>query len=235
MLSNPGKTMPNGKILIVDDEDDIRELLVAYLEKEGYQVSEAEDGQRAVQTAQEQTPDVVILDIMLPKMSGLEVLSALRRDSDVYVIMLTAKTEEVDKLVGLNMGADDYLTKPFSPRELVARVNAAMRRLTHITTEDETQVYQTAHVRLDDGAHKAWVDDELLDLTAIEFAMLLTLMRHKGQALTRDQLLEHVWGTNYYGESRVVDVHIGHIRKKLGDRFIETVWGVGYRFEDAGD
>ena len=223
----------DGKILIVDDEDDIRELLVAYLEKEGYQVFQAEDGEKAVQVAREKQPDVVILDIMLPKMNGLEVLSTLRRESDVYVLMLTAKTEEVDKLVGLNMGADDYLTKPFSPRELVARVNTAMRRITHIGADTEKRVYRSTHVRLDEGAHKAWVEEELLDLTAIEFELLLTLMQHHGQALTRDQLLEHVWGTTYYGETRVIDVHIGHMRKKLGNRFIETVWGVGYRFEDA--
>lgn len=221
-----------GKILIVDDEDDIRELIAAYLEKEGFQVAEAEDGEKAIHAAREFKPDVIILDIMLPKMSGLEVLSTLRRESDVYVLMLTAKTEEVDKLVGLNMGADDYLTKPFSPRELVARVNAAMRRITHMGTEGEKRVYRSAQIRLDEGSHKVWVDDDLLDLTAIEFELLLTLMMHQGQVLSREQLLEHVWGTTYYGETRVVDVHIGHIRKKLGDRFIETVWGVGYRFED---
>jgi len=224
--------MAVGKILVVDDEDDIRNLILTYLEKEGYQVFEAADGLQAVNIARGQALDMVVLDIMLPKMSGLEVLSTLRRESDVYVIMLTAKTEEVDKLVGLNMGADDYLTKPFSPRELVARVNSAFRRITHATAGTEKGVYRTAHIRLDEGAHKVWVDGDLLDLTAIEFDLLSTLMMHNGQALTREQLLEHVWGTNYYGETRVVDVHIGHIRKKLGDRFISTVWGVGYRFED---
>ncbi len=224
--------MAIGKILIVDDEEDIRTLISTYLKKEGYLVYEAADGLQAVNTAREQGPDLVVLDIMLPKMSGLEVLSTLRRESDVYVIMLTAKTEEVDKLVGLNMGADDYLTKPFSARELVARVNAAFRRITQTSSGAEKRVYRTAHIRLDEGAHKAWLDDDLLDLTALEFDLLSTLMMHNGQALTREQLLQHVWGTNYYGETRVVDVHIGHIRKKLGDRFISTVWGVGYRFED---
>ena len=224
--------MAIGKILIVDDEDDIRNLILTYLEKEGYQVYETADGLQAVNTASEKAPDLIVLDIMLPKMSGLEVLSALRRESDVYVILLTAKTEEVDKLVGLNMGADDYLTKPFSPRELVARVNAAFRRLSHSASDVDKKVFRTAHLHLDEGAHKAWLDDELLDLTAIEFDMLSTLMMHNGQALTREQLLQHVWGTDYFGETRVVDVHIGHIRKKLGDRFISTVWGVGYRFED---
>ena len=224
--------MAAGKILIVEDEEDIRKLVNAYLEKEGYRVFEAEDGKQAIDLARTENFDIIILDIMLPIMNGLDALSVLRRESDVYVIMLTAKTEEVDKLVGLNMGADDYITKPFSPRELVARVNAAMRRLTHTPEADEEQVYRFAHVRLDEQAHKAWVDGDPLDLTAIEFDLLRTLMAHPGQALTRQQLLDHVWGPNYFGETRVVDVHIGNIRKKLDGRFIKTVWGVGYRFED---
>lgn len=224
--------MPAGNILIVEDEADIRNLVRAYLEKEDYRLFEAEDGQQAIDLARTENFDIIILDIMLPIMNGLDVLSVLRRESDVYVIMLTAKTEEVDKLVGLNMGADDYITKPFSPRELVARVNAAMRRLTHTPEEEERQVYRFTHVRLDEQAHKAWVDGDLLDLTAIEFDLLKTLMAHPDQALTRQQLLDHVWGANYFGETRVVDVHIGNIRKKLGGKFIKTVWGVGYRFED---
>lgn len=224
--------MTNGKILIVEDEQDIRELVKAYLQRDGYQVFEAGDGKEAVKIARLTNPDLVILDIMLPGMSGLDVLSTLRRESDLYVIMLTAKAEEVDKLVGLNMGADDYLTKPFSPRELAARVNAAMRRLTMTTQDDGLQTYRFAHVRLDESAHKVWVDDEEIDLTAIEFDILRTLIAHAGQALTRDQLLEQVWGLDYYGESRVIDVHIGHIRKKLIGRFVTTIWGVGYRFED---
>jgi two-component system, OmpR family, alkaline phosphatase synthesis response regulator PhoP len=225
--------MANAKILIVEDEKDIRDLVKAYLEKEGYQVFEAGDGTEAVKIARLTNPDLVILDIMLPGLSGLDVLSTLRRESDLYVIMLTAKAEEVDKLVGLNMGADDYLTKPFSPRELVARVNAALRRLTMGGSEDNKRVYRFAHIRLDEGSRKAWIENEALELTAIEFDLLQALMAHAGQVLTREQLLEQVWGMNYYGETRVVDVHIGHIRKKLGDRFVTTVWGVGYRFEDA--
>jgi len=220
------------KILIVDDEKDIRELVLAYLEREGYQVFEASNGNDALITARTIQPDLIILDIMLPGLNGLEVLSALRRESDVYVIMLTAKTEEVDKLVGLNMGADDYLGKPFSPRELVARVNASLRRMAQTVTQMGGRVFHFAHVRLDEDAHKVWVDGNLLELTAIEFDLLRTLMAHPGQALTREQLLEHVWGLDYFGETRVVDVHVGHIRKKLGDRFIETVRGIGYRFED---
>lgn len=221
-----------GKILIVDDEKDIRDLIRAYLEKEGYQVFEAEDGRSAIEHARLVHPDLAVLDIMLPHLSGLEVLSKLRRESELYVILLTAKTEEIDKLVGLNMGADDYLTKPFSPKELVARINAAMRRLSMSVDSGRKQAINFAHVRLDPAARLVWLDDQPLDLTAIEFDLLWTLMAQAGQALSRDQLLEQVWGSDYYGDTRTVDVHIGHIRRKLGDRFITTVWGVGYRFED---
>lgn len=221
------------KILVVDDEEDIRGLVKAYLEKEGYQVFEAEDGIEALKHARTLNLAVIILDIMLPKKGGLEVLATLRQESEVYIIMLTAKTEEVDKLVGLNMGADDYLTKPFSPRELVARVNAAVRRLRSGTQSSDQPVYNYAHLRMDVSAHKVWLEDALLGLTAIEFDLLRVLMAHPGQVMTRQQLLEKVWGTEYYNDTRVVDVHIGHIRKKLGGKFIETVWGVGYRFEDA--
>jgi two-component system alkaline phosphatase synthesis response regulator PhoP len=221
-----------GKILVVDDEKDIRDLIRAYLEKEGYQVFEAEDGQAAIENARLVHPDLAVLDIMLPQLSGLEVLSTLRRESELYVIMLTAKAEEVDKLVGLNMGADDYLTKPFSPKELVARVNAAMRRLLMSVDSGQHQSINFAHVRLDPASRRVWLEDQPLELTAIEFDLLWTLMAQAGQALGREQLLEKVWGNTYYGDTRTVDVHIGHIRKKLGNRFITTVWGVGYRFED---
>lgn len=222
----------HGKILIVDDEKDIRDLIKAYIEKEGYQTFEAEDGREAIEIARLLQPDLVILDIMLPNLSGLDVLSTLRRESDLYILMLTARAEEVDKLVGLNMGADDYLTKPFSPKELIARVNAAMRRLSMAGINTRQQVFNFAHVRLDSASRQAWLDDQVLELTAIEFDLLKTLIAHAGQALSRDQLLEEVWGRDYFGDTRVVDVHIGHVRKKLGGRYIATVWGVGYRFED---
>ncbi len=222
----------DGKILIVDDEADIRQLVTAYLRKEGYQVFEAADGRKALEVARLVRPDIIVLDIMLPEKSGLAVLSDLRRESEVYVIMLTAKAEEVDKLVGLNMGADDYLTKPFSPRELVARADAAMRRLVRPADKDRLRILNSKKIRLDEGARRVWLEGEELDLTAIEFDLLRTLMDHPGQVLTREQLLNHVWGTDFYGETRVVDVHIGHIRKKIGEGFISTVWSVGYRFED---
>jgi two-component system alkaline phosphatase synthesis response regulator PhoP len=170
---------------------------------------------------------------MLPGMDGLEVLSRLRRESDVYVIMLTARSEETDKIVGLSVGADDYLTKPFSPRELVARVKAALRRLRASVGPGDATTLAFRHVRIDTGSREVWVDHEPVELTPTEFDLLKTLAEHRGMVLSREQLLQQVWGYDFYGEERVVDVHVGHIRQKLGDdRFIVTVRGVGYRFED---
>lgn len=226
----------SARILVIDDEQSIIEIVQAYLEKEGYEVLTAMDGQSGLKAAKVQNPDLVILDIMLPGMDGIEVLSQLRRESDVYVIMLTAKVEETDKIVGLSVGADDYLTKPFSPRELVARVKAALRRLKSGASLPDERTLAFEHIRIDTGSRKVWVEDEPVELTTIEFDLLRTLAEHYGRVLSREQLLEKVWGYDYYGEIRVVDVHIGHIRQKLGrDDFIETVRGVGYRFEDQGD
>jgi len=174
---------------------------------------------------------------MLPGMDGLEVLQTLRRESDVYVILLTAKSEETDKIIGLSVGADDYLTKPFSPRELVARIKAALRRYGH-TSSPENAVLVFEHIRIDGDARRVWVDDEEIALTAIEFDLLYALARRHGRALSREQLLQDVWGYDFYGEDRVVDVHLGRIRKKIEPdpthpRLIVTVRGVGYRFEDT--
>jgi two-component system alkaline phosphatase synthesis response regulator PhoP len=191
------------------------------------------DGPGGFKAARAFKPDLIILDIMLPGMDGLEVLAHLRRESDVYVIMLTARSEETDKIVGLSVGADDYLTKPFSPRELVARVKAALRRLRDGVGPAEGTTLAFRHVRIDTGSRQVWVDDELVELTPTEFDLLRILAEHRGLVLSREQLLQQVWGHDFYGEERVVDVHIGHIRQKLGDsRFIATVRGVGYRFED---
>ncbi|TFH31732.1 MAG: response regulator transcription factor [Anaerolineales bacterium] len=226
----------SAKILVVDDEQSIVDIVTAYLEKEGYQVVAAMDGPSGLKAARVQKPDLVILDIMLPGMDGVELLSQLRRESDVYVIMLTARAEETDKIVGLSIGADDYLTKPFSPRELVARVKAALRRLKRGVGLAEEKVFAFEHVRLDTGSRQVWFDDNPVDLTSTEFDLLRTLAEHHGRVLSREQLMEKVWGYDYYGEIRVVDVHIGHIRQKLGDEdLIATVRGVGYRFEDRGD
>lgn len=222
------------KILVIDDEPSITKLVSAYLKPEGYEVLVASDGPAGLKAARAFKPDLIILDVMLPGMDGIELLSRLRRESDVYVIMLTAKTEETDKIVGLTVGADDYVTKPFSPRELVARVKAALRRIeAGAGLGVERSVLSFKHVQIDVGARKVRVDDREVELTAIEFDLLKALAEHRGRVLTREQLLEKVWGGAYFGEIRVVDVHLGHIRQKLGrEDLIATVRGVGYRFED---
>lgn len=225
--------MSSAKILVVDDEESIIDLVTAYLRQEGYEVYTAMDGPAGLKAARAFRPDLVVLDVMLPGMDGIELLAQLRRESDVYVIMLTAKSEETDKIVGLSMGADDYLTKPFSPRELVARVKAALRRLRAGAGPTGAAVLPFRHVRIDTGSRQVWANDEPVSLTAVEFDLLRTLAEHRGLVLSREQLLERVWGYDFYGEERVVDVHIGHIRQKLGDdHSIATVRGVGYRFED---
>jgi two-component system alkaline phosphatase synthesis response regulator PhoP len=226
------------KILIIDDEQSIINLVVAYLRPEGYEVHTANDGPTGLKAARSHNPDLIVLDIMLPGLDGIELLTQLRRESDVYVIMLTAKTEETDKIIGLSVGADDYLTKPFSPRELVARIKAALRRYGKSGAMFDSRVLKFNRLRIDPEARLVWKDDEQVDLTAIEFDLLHTLAEHHGRVLSREQLLEQVWGHDFYGEERVVDVHLGHVRKKIEDNpaqpeFIITVRGVGYRF--AGD
>lgn len=220
------------KILVVDDEPSIMKLVTAYLKPESYEVLTATDGPSGLKAALTFKPDLVVLDLMLPGMDGIELLSRLRRESDVYVILLTAKTEEIDKIVGLSVGADDYVTKPFSPRELTARIKAALRRI-QTGLKSETAIYTFQHLHMDVGARMVSVDGTALDLTAIEFDVLKALVENRGRVLSREQLLEKVWGGEYFGEIRVVDVHLGHIRQKLGrNDLIATVRGVGYRFED---
>jgi two-component system alkaline phosphatase synthesis response regulator PhoP len=222
------------KILVIDDEPSILNLVTAYLNPEGYEVYTAMDGPSGLKAARAFKPDLVILDIMLPGMDGLELLSRLRRESEVYVILLTAKTEETDKIVGLSVGADDYMTKPFSPRELTARVKAALRRIqTGMGSGTEMSVLSFRHLRMDVGARTVNIDEKPVELTAIEFDLLKALAENRGRVLSREQLLEKVWGGVYIGELRVVDVHLGHVRQKLGrEDLIVTVRGVGYRFED---
>lgn len=228
--------MPTARILIIDDEPSIHTVISAYLKAEGYEQLSAMDGPSGLKAAKTFKPDIIILDVMLPGMDGIELLANLRRESDVYVIMLTARTEEVDKIVGLSVGADDYLTKPFSPRELVARIKAALRRLQIGTGSAEASSSLIfAHLRIDLSERRVWLDQKLIDLTAIEFDLLVTLAQNQSMVLSREQLLEKVWGYEFFGDTRVVDVHIGHIRQKFGEyQLIDTIRGVGYRFEDKG-
>lgn len=220
------------KILVIDDEPGIIKLITAYLKPEGYEVLTASDGESGLKAARAFKPDLILLDVMLPGLDGIELLARLRRESDVYVILLTARTEETDKVVGLTIGADDYVTKPFSPRELVARIKAALRRIKGASSP-AGEVLSFRHVRIDTGARTVCVDDRPVELTAIEFDLLRAIAENRGRVLTREQLLEKVWGGDYYGEMRVVDVHLGHVRQKLGvEGLIATVRGVGYRFED---
>ena len=227
--------MSSAKILVVDDEESIVNTVRRYLELEGYTVYTAADGPGTLKVARAFRPDVIILDIMLPGMDGLAVLQRLRQESDVFVLILTAKTDETDKLLGLGMGADDYITKPFSPRELVARVKAILRRERNTEAQDATLVFR--RLRIDASARLVWRDDQLVDLTPIEFELLYALAQHHGRAMAREQLIEHVWGHDYYGDERVVDVHIGRLRKKVEDdpanpTLIVTARGAGYRLED---
>ncbi|MDZ7844013.1 MAG: response regulator transcription factor [Anaerolineales bacterium] len=223
--------MAPATILVIDDEPSILNLIQSYLQAENFEVLTARDGREGLTAAKTHQPDLVILDIMLPGMDGIQVLQELRRDSDVYVIMLTAKTEETDRVIGLSVGADDYVTKPFSPRELVARVKAALRRIQGTRSTPRPEIWSFRDLTIDISGRQVRLDDQPVDLTSTEFDILQALVEHRGMVLSREQLTEKVWGNDFYGELRVVDVHIGHIRQKIGEEFIATVRGVGYRFQ----
>lgn len=223
-------------ILVIDDEEGILNIVEAYLKTDGTVVHLARDGVQGLAAFRRYQPELVILDIMLPKMDGLEVLQQIRRESDAYVMMLTAKSEEFDRVMGLTVGADDYLTKPFSPRELAARVKAILRRGRSATQNDQ-QILSFKHIKIDLLRHEVLRDEEPIDLTALEFKLLSMLATYARMVMTRHQLLERVWGYDFYGEERVVDVHIGHLRQKIeldpsDPQFIQTVRGVGYKFTD---
>jgi two-component system alkaline phosphatase synthesis response regulator PhoP len=220
---------PMKTILVVDDERNIVELLRLYLEKEGFAVVAAGDGEQALVQYERTDPDLVVLDLMLPKLDGFEVCRELRRRGDVPILMLTARSEDVDAIVGLELGADDYVTKPFNPRALVARVKAILRR-TDATAKGGRPI-QVGNLRIDPRRREAKVGDRALDLRAREFDLLAALARDPGVVLTRDMLLEDVWGTDFPGETRTVDVHVAEVRKKLGDDGpqVETLRGIGYR------
>lgn len=227
--------MSTGRILVVDDEASVRNLVTSYLAREGYDLLEADNGADALKLARTAHPDLVILDLMIPEVDGLEVCRILRSETDIFILMLTARTEETDKLLGLGLGADDYLTKPFSPRELVARVKAILRRRPgEITTNNK--VVRAGSIEIDPSRHEAVIGGRILELTAREFDILSQLATRPGMVFTREKLLEAVWGTNFYGDPRVVDVHVAKLRKKLEDdpahpSHLMTVRGVGYKLE----
>jgi two-component system alkaline phosphatase synthesis response regulator PhoP len=216
-------------VLVVDDEEHIIELTRMYLEQEGFNVDEARDGAEALEKIRTLKPAVVVLDLMLPEVDGWEVCRRTRADSEVSIIMLTARSDDVDKIVGLELGADDYLTKPFNPRELVARVKAILRR--YERSIHPGGVIHLGQLTIDPASREVTLADRLVKLRTKEFDLLHTLAQHRGQVLSREQLLDLVWGYDFYGETRTVDVHIAHLRKKLkgSEIEIETVRGVGYK------
>ena len=224
--------MAKETILVVDDEKNIVELVKLYLEKEGYHVESAYDGAETLAKMKSVQPDLVVLDLMLPEIDGWEVCRRVRGESDVPIIMLTARNDDVDKIVGLEMGADDYLTKPFNPRELLARVRAVLRRYEKAPPSEG--VVKIGQVTIDAQRREVTVGDKLVELRTKEFDLLLALAQHKGIVLSRDQLLDLVWGFDFYGQTRTVDVHIAHLRDKLvnSDLVIDTVWGIGYKLVD---
>ncbi|MEA2439953.1 MAG: hypothetical protein QOH76_1377 [Thermoleophilaceae bacterium] len=222
--------------LVVDDAPEFRELVGTVLAKEGFRVDTAEDGDAALAIARATGPDVVVLDIGLPGIDGVEVCRRLRTFSDAYVVMLTGRQDEVDKLIGLSVGADDYVTKPFSARELVARIRAMLRRPRGGAVADPKTVRRLGDLELDIAAREVRVEGKVVALTRIEFDLLDALSARPRVALTRAQLLERVWGPGWFGDDHLVDVHVSKLRQKLGDdprapRYLRTVRGVGYRLD----
>jgi two-component system alkaline phosphatase synthesis response regulator PhoP len=225
--------MKSTHILVVEDEISIQTIVRTYLESAGYGVTLVDNGPEALRQVRRSQPDLVILDLNLPGMDGMEVAARLREESAVYILMLSARGEEADRVAGLRIGADDFLTKPFSPRELVARVEAVLR-IRRETAVPPTLAFH--HLTINTDSHEAIATGTQLDLTATEFQVLLALAKNTGRVLTRNQLLSLVWGSDYYGNDRVVDVYVGQVRRKLqdatGQLLIETVRGIGYKFVD---
>jgi DNA-binding response OmpR family regulator len=223
-------------VLVVDDEEAIAEAVRARLESEGYRVLVAQDGPQALEAAEREHPDLVVLDLMLPGMDGLEVCKRLQRDRWVPVLMLTARTEEADKVAGFAVGADDYLTKPFSLRELSVRVRAILRRVERAAQASSTEPMRMGQLSIDPARRRVSVDGAEVQLTPLEFEILLTLARDPGVVFTREQLMDRVWGYRDYAGGRVVDSHVARLRRKLGEdgttRFVRTVHGVGYAFRE---
>jgi DNA-binding response OmpR family regulator len=223
-------------ILVVEDESSIASFVSLYLKNAGYAVKTAATGKDALAQVAAEKPALVVLDLMLPDIDGIEVCKRIRQSSDLPILMLTARDEDIDKIIGLEVGADDYLTKPFNPRELVARIKSVLRRATPERQERESEVIVHGDLRVDAGRHEVHVGDEEIQLAPKEFDLLWELLDHRGLVLTRDQLLERVWGYTFAGDTRTVDVHVRQLRRKLGDASpIVTVWGVGYKVSPARD
>jgi two-component system, OmpR family, alkaline phosphatase synthesis response regulator PhoP len=222
--------MTSETILVVDDEQNIIELATMYLEQEGFRVVSARDGQAALERAKAERPALMVLDLMLPKIDGWQVCRKIRAESDLPILMLTARDEDVDKIVGLELGADDYMTKPFNPRELVARVRAILRRTEPRRPEPAGPIH-VADVKIDPARRTVHAGDREIELRTKEFDLLLVLAENEGIVLSREKLLDLVWGFDFYGQTRTVDVHVAHLRNKLegSSVTIETVWGVGYK------
>jgi two-component system, OmpR family, response regulator RegX3 len=227
------------KILIVEDEVSFSEALAFLLGKEGFEVSVAEDGQQAVDKFRKEGADLILLDLMIPVISGIEVCRTIRTTSQVPIIMLTAKDAEIDKVVGLELGADDYVTKPYSSRELIARIKAVLRRgVMDDSLDGEGGIHVVAGIKLDIGKHQVTINGQLVSLPLKEFELLEFLMRNAGRVLTRSQLIDRVWGGDYYGDTKTLDVHIKRLRAKIeadpaNPTLIQTIRGLGYKLENA--
>ncbi len=226
--------MPVSTVLVAEDESSIRNIVRTYLENAGFNIICVDNGPDALAGVRQYQPDLLVLDLNLPGMDGIEVASRLREESDVYILMLTARSEELDRVVGLQMGADDYLTKPFSPRELVARVEAILRR--HRRSLPAKRLFDFPHISVNLDSHEVRAGDSVVDMTSTEFNVLVELIQHAGRVLTREQLIDRVWGGTFFGNERVVDVYVGQVRRKLeqatNQSVIQTVRGIGYKFID---
>ncbi|NDJ77822.1 MAG: response regulator transcription factor [Chloroflexi bacterium] len=223
--------MANELILLVDDEPNIIELASLYLKQDGFRVISAGDGLTALDMVEHDQPTLMVLDLMLPHLDGWEVCKRIRAESDLPILMLTARDDDIDKIVGLELGADDYLTKPFNPRELVARVKAILRRTEPRRAQPDEGPIRLGNLTVDPARREALVEGQMVDLRTKEFDLLLALVENEGIVLSREKLLDLVWGFDFYGQTRTVDVHIAHLRNKLAGctAEIETVWGVGYK------